>query len=302
MSRSSDRSHLSDRTEVEFEFDLIKIRSSLIANAKRIFAESVAKRSRDTEKIKSKSDACLIKILSSLIVNAKRIFTNSIRSFDQVVSSKESIEDKKKRSLLERKVFSLSQSARIRAARIKKQNLINDELRVFQSIVRFVQESEFKLSRKNDLMTFVQSLRSIDSAKMFIVYKRKNQKMKCSDICVSNDSKFDDDASWKKNIMKKKKYIRNFTNQFAEFFIFKFSELTKKARLKSERIQRMQIENELLKREKELFLKMLFNRETALFWDFIEKDFVRFEISSLMKIRTVSHEAWQVSEFQVLKT
>jgi beta-N-acetylglucosaminidase len=65
--------------------------------------------------------------------------------------------------------------------------------------------------------------------------------------------------------MKKKKYIRNFTNQFAEFFIFKFSELTKKARLKSERIQRMQIENELLKREKELFLKMLFNRETALF-------------------------------------
>jgi hypothetical protein len=64
----------------------------------------------------------------------------------------------------------------------------------------------------------------------------------------------------------------------------------------------MQIENELLKREKELFLKMLFNRETALFWDFIEKDFVRFEISSLMKIRTVSHEAWQVSEFQVLKT
>jgi hypothetical protein len=41
--------------------------------------------------------------------------------------------------------------------------------------------------------------------------------------------------------------------------------LTKKARLKSERIQKMQIENELLKREKELFLEMLFNREIALF-------------------------------------
>jgi beta-N-acetylglucosaminidase len=54
-------------------------------------------------------------------------------------------------------------------------------------------------------------------------------------------------------------------NQFAEFLIFKFSELTKEARLKFERIQRMQIENELLKREKELLLEMLFNREIALF-------------------------------------
>jgi hypothetical protein len=41
--------------------------------------------------------------------------------------------------------------------------------------------------------------------------------------------------------------------------------LTKKARLKSERIQRMQVKDELLKREKELFLEMLFNREIALF-------------------------------------
>jgi hypothetical protein len=39
------------------------------------------------------------------------------------------------------------------------------------------------------------------------------------------------------------------------------SELAKEARLKSERIQRMQIENELLKRKKEPFLEMLFNRE-----------------------------------------
>jgi beta-N-acetylglucosaminidase len=62
-----------------------------------------------------------------------------------------------------------------------------------------------------------------------------------------------------------KKYIKNFTNQFVEFFIFKFSELTKEARLKSERIQRMQIKNELLKRKKELLLKILFSRKIAFF-------------------------------------
>jgi hypothetical protein len=67
--------------------------------------------------------------------------------------------------------------------------------------------------------------------------------------------------------------------------------LTKRTRLKFERIQRMQIKNELLKREKELLLETLFNREVVFFWDFIEKDLVRSKVTSLMKIRTVSHEA-----------
>jgi hypothetical protein len=63
----------------------------------------------------------------------------------------------------------------------------------------------------------------------------------------------------------------------------------------------MQIKNELLKREKELLLKMLFNREIAFFWDFIEKNSVRSKVTSLMKIRTMSHEAWQILEFQIFK-
>jgi hypothetical protein len=63
----------------------------------------------------------------------------------------------------------------------------------------------------------------------------------------------------------------------------------------------MQIKDELLKREKELLFEMLFNREIALFWDFIEKDSVRSKVTSLMKIRTMSHEAWQIFEFQIFK-
>jgi hypothetical protein len=59
----------------------------------------------------------------------------------------------------------------------------------------------------------------------------------------------------------------------------------------------MQIENELLKRKKKLLLEMLFNRETALFWDFIEKDSIRSKVSSFMQIRIISHEVWQVFEF-----
>jgi hypothetical protein len=136
---------------------------------------------------------------------------------------------------------------------------------------------------------------------MYTIYKRKNQKIKFNDICVSDDFKSNDDVSWKKNIIKKKKYFKNLIDQFAEFFISKFSELAKETRLKSERIQKMQIKNELLKRKKEFLFEMLFNREIALFWDFIEKDSIRSKISSFMKIRIISHEVWQIFEFQVFK-
>jgi hypothetical protein len=64
---------------------------------------------------------------------------------------------------------------------------------------------------------------------------------------------------------------------------------------------KMQIENELLKRKKELLLKMLFNREIAFFWNFIEKDSIRSEVFSFMKIRIVSHEVWQIFEFHVFQ-
>jgi hypothetical protein len=63
----------------------------------------------------------------------------------------------------------------------------------------------------------------------------------------------------------------------------------------------MQIKNELLKRKKELLLKILFSRKIAFFWNFIEKNSIRSEVSLFMKIRIVFHEVWQVFEFQILK-
>ncbi len=105
------------------------------------------------------------------------------------------IDRRQKKNSFRKVVFFLSQSARIETIKIRKQNLIKNELRMFQSTMRFVQKSEFRFSRKNDLMTFVQFLRSTNSKKMFITYKRKNQKMKLNDICVSDDFKSDDDAT-----------------------------------------------------------------------------------------------------------
>jgi hypothetical protein len=172
-------------------------------------------------------------------------------------------------------------------------------VKIFNLSIKIVRDEQIKFFKRNDFVTFVQVLRILSKVKMYTIYKRKI--IKFNDICVSNDFKSNDDVSWKKNIIKKKKYFKNFIDQFVEFFISKIFELTKKTRLKFERIQKMQIENELLKRKKEFLFEMLFNREIAFFWNFIEKDFVRFDISSLMKIRIVSHEVWQIFEFQVFK-
>jgi hypothetical protein len=89
----------------------------------------------------------------------------------------------------------LSRSTRISIVKIRKQDLIKNDLRMFQLTMKSVQENEFRLFKKNDLMTFVQFLRSTNSTKMFIAYNRKNQKMKLNDICVSDDFKFDDDVT-----------------------------------------------------------------------------------------------------------
>ncbi len=115
--------------KAEFEFNLIKIFSSLIVNARRIFTKNVAKRSRD--KMQSKSNACLIKILSSLIASARRILSNSKWKLDQVVSFEELIEDKEKKMSFRKKSFFLFQSARIKIVKIRKQSLIKNELRMF---------------------------------------------------------------------------------------------------------------------------------------------------------------------------
>ncbi len=178
----------------------------------------------------------------------------------------------------------------MKIARVIKEEFA-EHVKFFSFFMRSARDDEVKFFKKNDFVTFVQALRALSRIKVYTIYKRKNQKIKFSDTCVSDDFKSDDDASWKKDIIKKKKYFKNLIDQFAEFLISKFSELTKRTRLKFERIQRMQIKNELLKREKELLLETLFNREVVFFWDFIEKDLVRSKVTSLMKIRTVSHEA-----------
>jgi hypothetical protein len=77
--------------------------------------------------------------------------------------------------------------------------------------------------------------------------------------------------------------------------------LTKSARLKSERLQRMKIEDFLWEKKKNLLTKMLYNKKVVLAWEFFEISRIKHEVASLAEIRIISYKAWQSSEFQILK-
>jgi hypothetical protein len=68
-------------------------------------------------------------------------------------------------------------------------------VRIFSSSIKMMRDEEIKLFKKNDFVTFVQVLRIFFKVKVYTIYKRKNQKTKLNDICVSDDFKSNDDAS-----------------------------------------------------------------------------------------------------------
>jgi hypothetical protein len=72
-----------------------------------------------------------------------------------------------------------------------------------------MRNEKIKFFKKNNFMTFVQVLRTFFKVKMYTIYKRKNQKIKFNDICVFDYFILNDDVSWKKNFIKKKKYFKN---------------------------------------------------------------------------------------------
>lgn len=54
--------------------------------------------------------------------------------------------------------------------------------------------------------------------------------------------------------------------------------------------------------EKDLFTKMLYNREVVIAQDFTEIGKVKKEVAHAQKIQTIEHKAWQVPDFQIPKT
>jgi hypothetical protein len=68
-------------------------------------------------------------------------------------------------------------------------------VKIFSFFMRSTRDDEIKFFKKNDFVTFVQTLQAFFKVKMYTIYKRKNQKIKFSDICVSDDFKSNENVS-----------------------------------------------------------------------------------------------------------
>lgn len=85
--------------------------------------------------------------------------------------------------------------------------------------------------------------------------------------------------------------------KFSDWLIPKFSTLARGFCLKPKRPQKMIVDDGMTFAEKKLLTKMLFNREAALAWNFLEIGQVRFEVVPSQKICTIEHTAWQILGF-----
>ena len=99
--------------------------------------------------------------------------------------------------------------------------------------------------------------------------------------------------------MKKKRYSFDFADKYCEYLIFRFSEMKKGERLWNDRLSRIRIDEELSVQKKKLLTEMLYRRKICLIWKFSKIEKIKSKINSSMKIRTIFHQIWQISNFQI---
>lgn len=58
----------------------------------------------------------------------------------------------------------------------------------------------------------------------------------------------------------------------------------------------------MIKKEKKVFIQILYNWKVVLVWDFIKIKKVKRKITPFLKIRILNYKAWQVLRFYISKT
>jgi hypothetical protein len=93
----------------------------------------------------------------------------------------------------------------------------------------------------------------------------------------------------------------NSSHHYDLYIISCISQLVREFRLTLKHVERLKLKENLLSNKKKFLIEILHHREECLVWNFSEVEFINKEMISLQKIHIVSHEAWQVSEFSILK-
>jgi hypothetical protein len=131
------------------------------------------------------------------------------------------------------------------------------------------------------------------------MYNRKAQKVRPVDSSFS-DGTSPGKLGWKTDVLEGEQQGRHPEyGPYGHWLVPKFSTLAKGTRLTDERVSLIQIGIDLLPREKDLLMQVLYDREAVLSWDFSEIGKIRSAVAAPQQIRTVPHTAWQAPGFPI---
>ena len=170
-------------------------------------------------------------------------------------------------------------------------------MQVFRPEARDKESADaYRMSRKFDI--------GCDMSRYFTrtAYKRVDQKVKPSDrpdpqLRAAQGSS----VKWREQELASKmaaaRVIKD--EMYLGILIPKFSDMPRGQRLTPQRQKDIKLGAELLPTERDMFFRVLSNREAALAWDFSEMSRIRPEVAPPQRIETIEHEAWQISPFKI---
>ena len=199
---------------------------------------------------------------------------------------------------------------------MKKKN----RLRIFESIAKFEAKAKmflrkFSVMSKNSKNEFRMSkkkwfsYRSILTANLrdvILLYCIQTKKSKNS---ISEFRWIEWFHVWRKWQLKKKNFKKwkkktifiRFRWQISWIFDFSIFWNEKRRALVKRSIIAYSNRRRIICAKKKLLIEMLYCRETCLVWKFSKIKKIKSKISSTVKIRTVFHQIWQISNFQILR-
>ncbi len=153
-------------------------------------------------------------------------------------------------------------------------------------------------------LSLIRQHEKINHVKVATAYKRKAQKIRFVNSSELNDSISEDLTNWKQILLTQIKLnmIEMKSEKYDHWLFLKFFKIAREFRLTLKWAKRMICNDALTMQEKNLLLKMLFNREATMIWDFSEMRKIKDIVSFLQQIRTISHDAWQTFDFSISKT
>jgi len=129
------------------------------------------------------------------------------------------------------------------------------------------------------------------------LYKRKKDKIRPANQPHMGGLKPGVDEDWKLKLAGHPSPV----NAKYPWLIPKFLDMVKGTRLTKEHIDGLKIAKGVSQQEKDVLMKVLFNREAGITFDFTEKEVFKPEVEPPHIVPVIPHEAWQAASFRVPK-